>query len=198
VPSLASNHPYIISLLHGVGLPEDFFFNLSMESDWSLIIKLHALFEAVLASLILKRLGKPELEELIANLDFNNVKSGKVAFARSLCLIDKKEVAFLRGLSELRNRLVHNISNVSFEVETYVSTHTASEKKKFKTEFGQAICALPNGIQEYESMLISTPRDIVIMAGYLCLMELQYQMTMSQRNLIVEVLLRRQSEKNGN
>ena len=77
----------IVSLLSAEGLPHDFVDKLIHESDWSMVIKLHAVFEAVLGSLIIRKLGDPSLEQVVAHLDFNNAKSGKVAFARALRLV---------------------------------------------------------------------------------------------------------------
>ena len=178
-------------LLASVGLPPDFMRALVQESDWSLIIKLHAVFEAVIASLIVKQLKTPDVEEVVSHLDFNNVKSGKVAFARALGLIDSKEVAFLRGLSELRNALVHDIKNVQFNLREHVRSLDDPQLKKFKSEFGASVCALENGERMYMELLKQKPAQIVLLAAYNCLVILQFNVSAKARNALVEILMQR-------
>lgn len=178
-------------LLASVGLPPDFLLALLQESNWSLIIKLHAVFEAVIASLILKQLKTPDVEEVISHLDFNNVKSGKVAFARALGLIDSKDVAFLRGLSELRNALVHDIKNVKFNLQEHVRSLDDPQLKKFKNAFGASVCALENGERTYTDLLDREPAQIVLLAAYSCLLMLQFNVSAKNRNALVEVLMQR-------
>ncbi len=178
-------------LLVSVGLPPDFVLALAQESDWSLIIKLHAVFEAVIASLIVKQLKTPDVEEVVSHLDFNNVKSGKVAFARALGLIDSREVAFLSGLSELRNALVHDIKNVQFNLREHVRSLDDPQLKRFKSEFGASVCALENGERMYTDLLERKPAQIVLLAAYSCLLMLQFNVSAKARNALVEILMQR-------
>ncbi len=180
----------VSELLASVGITEDFFWSLGDESDWSLVIKMHALFEAVVGRLVVGRLNKPGLEDVVSNLEFNNMKSGKVAFARALGLLESEDVAFLRGLSELRNRLVHDIRNVNFSIADDISNKNASELKKFRKEFGWTITQLKNGEEEYERLLKSTPKWIVFLAGYVCLLRLQFRVSDHDRNRIVDALVK--------
>lgn len=178
-------------LLASVGLPPNFVLALVQESNWSLIIKLHAVFEAVIASLIVKQLKTPDVEEVVSHLDFNNVKSGKVAFARALGLIDSREVAFLRGLSELRNTLVHDIKKVQFNLREHVRSLDNPQLKKFKSEFGASVCALDNGKRMYTDLLERNPAQIVLLAAYSCLLMLQLNVSAKNRNALVEILMQR-------
>lgn len=178
-------------LLVNVGLPPNFVLALVQESDWSLIIKLHAVFEAVIASLIVKQLKTPDVEEVVSHLDFNNVKSGKVAFARALGLIDSREVAFLRGLSELRNTLVHDIKKVNFNLQEHVHSLDNPQLKKFKSEFGTSVCALENGKRTYTNLLERNPAQIVLLSAYSCLLTLQLNVSVKNRNALVEILMQR-------
>ena len=178
-------------LLASAGLPEDFLDKLRLESDWSFVIKLHSLFEAVLASLIVKRLNAPAVQEAIVNLEFNNVKSGKVAFARALALIDARDGAFLRGLSELRNKLVHDIRNVQFDLRSYVSGMDHKQRKKFKAEFGKAICSLKTGEPTYNRLFKEQPSLIIYLASYSCLLSLEFNVTNQRRNMLIEALMKR-------
>jgi hypothetical protein len=183
--------PTVAQLLGSVGLPTDFLDQLMQESDWSLIIKLHAVFEAVLGSLIVRSLGSKEIEGQVAYLDFNNTKSGKVAFARALGLLERLDVAFLRGLSELRNGLVHDVRNVAFSLKGYVSGMSETDRKKFRSEFGHTMFTLEGGKGLYEEALVKNPKMIVYVAAYSCLLQIQFQISGRQRALLVESLVHR-------
>lgn len=178
-------------LLASVGLAPDFLLKLVAEDDWSLIIKLHAVFEAVLGSLIVKELGKPSVSDVVAQLDFNNIKTGKVAFARALGLLDKREMAFLRGLSELRNALVHNVQNVGFDIRTHVLALDLPKRKKFKAEFGGYVKASPDGDREYEELLARNPGQLLMYSAYGCLLTLHFKLSEKRRNLLIEALTHR-------
>ena len=177
-------------LLGSVGLSENFLDQLMNESDWSLVIKLHAVFEAVLGSLIVRSIGANAVEEQVAHLDFNNTKCGKVAFARSLGLLETPSVKFLRGLSEYRNRLVHDIRNVSFNLKASVAEMSALNLKKFRSEFGWAILQLDHGEKLYAEALAKQPTTILYVAAYSCLLEMQFQISGRKRQVLVEALMR--------
>lgn len=177
-------------LLASTGLPENFLNSLLVESDWSFVIKLHALFEAVLASLIVKKLGAPALQDVITNLEFNNAKAGKVSFAQALDLLDSREAAFLRGLSELRNRLVHDVRNVQFDLRAYVTNMDANQRKSFKSQFGRAILGLPDGEAEYTRLLREHPSRIIYFAAYSCLLVLEFKVSNQRRNMLIEAVMK--------
>ena len=176
-------------LLKSIGLASDFFEQLRNESDWAMVIKLHAIFEAVLADLIAKRLDKPELRTAVSHLDFNHTKAGKVVFAHQLGLLHKQHTTFLRGLSELRNQLVHNIKNVSFSFVTYVSGLSKSELKEFRTKFGAPLLRIENGEMYYKEYLELNPKFIVHLAARDCLLALQFSVAPSTRNRLAELLM---------
>lgn len=182
------------ALLASVGLPPNFMLEIFNESDWSMIIKLHAIFEAVVGSLIVKQLRTPEIEAVVTHMEFNNPRSGKVAFARSLALLGKKEVAFLRGFSELRNSLVHDIGNVQFNVSDYVCGLDSAGLKKFKSEIGAPLCTVNGGDHVYAHLLKESPKQIVFLASYCCLLTLQFNVDAKNRNAIVEALLSREKK----
>jgi len=188
------SEPTVPQLLQSVGLPGDFLDQLLKESDWSLVIKLHAVFEAVLVNLIVHRLATPQASEVVSHLEFNNTKAGKVAFARALGLLESRDVAFLRGLSELRNRLVHSIQNVSFTFAGHVANLSAAERKKFRAEFGFALLQLEGGAAEYDRLLSDHPRAIVHLAAYDCLLSMQFRVLAQRRTALVEALLQRSAK----
>lgn len=100
-------------------LPKDFYKKLYKEDDWSFIIKLHSLVEAVVSSLIIESLGHTELSAIISRLEISNPTIGKIAFVKALNLADEHVRAFIKTLSQVRNDFVHGISNVSIKLIDY-------------------------------------------------------------------------------
>jgi len=109
------------------GLPPDFFEKLEEDDDWSFIIKIHAIFEALLSDLIRWELSRDELADFISRLDISGKPIGKLELAKILNLIEKDESAYIRALSKLRNELVHNIRNVDLTLPNYVSSLTKEQ-----------------------------------------------------------------------
>jgi hypothetical protein len=118
-----------------IGLKKGFCCKLLEEDDWSFVIKLHAVFEAALSRLICKQIGKDGLLDIISRLDTSNTSCGKLAFAKALGYIEDEERKFIRNLSELRNSLVHNISNSSFQFSEYLSQLDDKRAKSFLAGF---------------------------------------------------------------
>ena len=176
-------------LLGELGLPPRFFDDLNREDDWSLIIKLHALFEAVLAGLIARRLKEPALESVLAKLEFNDARAGKVAFAKALDLLNPKDETFLRGLSELRNKLIHDVRNVGFNLREYVAGLDKNQKAKFKREFGEWTSSLQDGASTYQRLLDHLPGMLISLAGYSCLLALKFNLRGGERDMLVKALL---------
>jgi len=109
------------------GLPTGFCFALLRESDWSFVIKLHALLESAISQLLVHSLSRKELADIFAGLEMSNTRTGKLAFVKALDLLPKRHLDFMRALSELRNQLVHRIKNVSFDI----AAHFLEERKRF-------------------------------------------------------------------
>jgi hypothetical protein len=118
-----------------LGLPLGFCDGLLHEDDWSFVIKLHALLEAALTALLAEHVGDGMLEGVFSRLAMNDKETGKVAFAEALDLLNADERRFLRGLSEMRNDLVHQIRNVSFTIRSHVDTLNPQQRKAFVKRF---------------------------------------------------------------
>lgn len=114
-----------------LGLPPRFYLDLTDEDDWSFVIKLNALFEAACTHLLTIRLNAPELEEAFAHLDFANAKFGKIALLRKLGCLNSDETKYLQVLLELRNKLAHNISYVSFSFDVHLSAMNKDQQQSF-------------------------------------------------------------------
>lgn len=126
----------IASFEQRLALPKGFYGRLLKEDDWSFVIKLNALFEAVCAHALVTRLAAPELIDQFARLELADRDRGKVKFLLSLSCINDEQAAFLRRLAELRNALAHNVSQVSFTFDSYVSGMDSNQRKQHAKVFG--------------------------------------------------------------
>jgi hypothetical protein len=176
------------SLIASAGVPPDFLKNLLKESDWSFVIKLHALFEALVAGVVVKKLGKEALADVVAHLEFSDSKAGKVAFARALKLIGKNDATFLRALSELRNRLVHDVRNVNFNLAEYIASLDKQQKESFRRSFGQALQGRQTGDSEYARLTTESPSLILYFAAYSCILSIEFNLSDARIKALVEIL----------
>lgn len=126
----------VLSLEKALGLPNGFFHKLIEEDDWSFVIKLHALIEAAVTHALVHKTGVEGLLNVFSMVELSKPKTGKLAFAKALGILDRDERRFIRNLSELRNDLVHKITNVAFKFEEYVVGLDAKQRKAFCDAFG--------------------------------------------------------------
>jgi hypothetical protein len=115
-----------------LGLPERFLGDLLVSNDdWSFVIKIHALLEASVTHHLVAQTDL-RLRSVFERLEMSDPRAGKVAFARSLGLLSQEEQTFVRQLSELRNRLVHDPRNVSFDLKAHVAAMDPNQLRAFK------------------------------------------------------------------
>lgn len=130
----------VVSSVQKLGLPEGFYHKLLHEDDWSFVIKLSALFEAVATHALTARLGYPKLLDSFSYLDYANTKYGKIKLLKELAIIIPEQAKFLTKLSELRNAFAHNISNVSMTFDQYIDSMVDSKQREaFVTWAGYGI-----------------------------------------------------------
>ena len=125
----------IIDLESKIGTKSGFFLSLLSEDDWSFVIKLHALFEAVCTHLLLFHFKEPDLSELFGRLELSNKTTGKIAFLAKLKMLGKNDRRLVASLSELRNSLVHDVRNSKFMLTELVGSLTDKELKRFAISF---------------------------------------------------------------
>ncbi len=114
-----------------VGIPKGFFKDLLDEDDWSFIIKIHALVEALISFQIVKSLHKEELSSVISFLELSNNRTGKLAFVKNLDILPKKFRRFIKNLSEIRNAFTHNVSNIGVTIDEYFKTLSKQKRKEY-------------------------------------------------------------------
>ncbi|QQS45229.1 MAG: hypothetical protein IPM66_14865 [Acidobacteriota bacterium] len=131
IPQLA----VINELEKDLGVPPKFFQELLKEDDWSFIIKLHSLMEAAITQLLISVFDKPSLRDTISRLELSNFHTGKLAFVKNMELMPKDMQTFIQKLSELRNKMVHNVNNVGVNLEDYFSTMSEADRKGWYKAF---------------------------------------------------------------
>jgi hypothetical protein len=161
----------IADIENQLGLPTGFLLSLyTHEDDWSFVIKSHAFLEAALTHLLAEHLGKEDLLPVFAYLETSNVRTGKLAFVKAFDLLDKGARRFIHTLSELRNDLVHEVSNVNFNFATYVSSLSDKERKEFIGAFEYALVEVVQASQrQMDDRLRGTLDRIVLTAPRLAL-----------------------------
>lgn len=105
------------------------------DNDWSFVIKAHALAEAAVSHLLTEAVKRPELGDLFSRLDMSNKATGKAAFVKALGLLGEEQRRFVSALSELRNRLVHDVRSVNFDLLEHVDSLGPKEHEIFLKNF---------------------------------------------------------------
>jgi hypothetical protein len=119
-----------------LGMPTDWFRSLlKEESDWSFVIKLHALLEAALVHVINAKLSRPELRELVERLSMGG-RVSKTAFGKALKVLEPKHERFIEALSSIRNDCIHDVRNVAFKFAGYVEGLEPKKQQRLLSTFG--------------------------------------------------------------
>lgn len=121
----------IIRLQKQIGLNSDFFKNLLDEDDWSFVIKLHALIEALITSLLVFHFNEKKLSGIFSRIELSNKTTGKLAFMKELDLLSDEDIKFIFSLSELRNKFVHNIENCSVTLRDWIGQLDKNQIRNF-------------------------------------------------------------------
>ena len=147
-----------------LGLEGGFFHSLNSEdeSDWSFVIKLHALTEAAVSHMLTTTLKEEALADVFARLDMSNKTTGKAAFVKALGLLSEAERRFVSSLSELRNSLVHDVRNVHFELHEHVAKLSTKEQETFVKNFNLVSTHLTSDVR---ALLLHDPRQALWYSG---------------------------------
>ncbi len=156
-----------------LGLPSGFLDGLLHESDWSFIVKSHAFLEAALTHLLVTELGRPALQDTFARLELSNKTTGKMAFLKSLSLLDDDSRRFVTALSELRNQVVHDVRNVGFTFASHLASLSDSERKAFAKKFLPPVPRRSPSASAFESLILTKPLHCIF-AGVLLLANIVY------------------------
>ena len=118
-----------------IGLSNGFLEALRDEADWSFVIKAHALIEAAVTHALVEKTGFDKAQEFFSYLELSSDKTGKLALAASIDLLNKDERRFVRALSELRNKFVHDVKNVQMTLMNYVASVSKDKRRELAISF---------------------------------------------------------------
>ncbi len=164
-------HDFTLSIardhLSELGLPPDFEMKLLKDDDWSLVIKLHAPLEAALTNALVAHVGEESTRELFARMNVGG-GSGKLAFAKALKFADATEIRFVQALSELRNRLVHNVRNVNFRLKEHIKNLPVRDRRTFVRDLfysyvldERSTVSVDNAVQQ----VLARPKQALLQTG---------------------------------
>ena len=138
-PTTADLAGALVALSKDLDLPDGFLMNLLLEqSDWAFIVKAEAILETAVTSLLVAHLGKPELQEFIAE-DMQMSQRIKMLGALNLCSPAQREM--MRRLCNLRNKLAHTATGTLFSLPEYLKDKAA--RASFWKAFGISWAATP-------------------------------------------------------
>lgn len=124
-----------------LGMPDGWLLSLlKEESDWSFVIRLHALFEAALVHVINAKLNKPELREFVERLNMRGPIS-KPALGKGLKVLDPKHARVIKMLSEIRSHCVNNVRNVAFGFDGYIDGLEPRKQQQLLRAFEDFVAA---------------------------------------------------------
>lgn len=118
------------------GISKKLLDSLDTDDDWTFVIKVHGILETALNHLILNRLQimhpVPKLVDIISRLETNDRRTGKIAFIKAYDLLPDEACLFVRMLSEVRNRAVHDIKNFDLDLVKYLKGLNKEQKQNWR------------------------------------------------------------------
>ena len=115
----AQNHmkePYAAAekLTMELGLPPGFIIELFRENDWSFVIKVHALIEGAIKHALSSYFQDYGIDKFIDSLSHRR----RIDLAKESRAVQREFIPGLKYISRLRNKIVHDIRNVSYSLES--------------------------------------------------------------------------------
>lgn len=125
----------ILAFEEKFNLPVGFFDSLLEEDDWSFIIKLHSVVEAICTDALAYHFGESDLRETLSQLELSNQKVGKIVFLSKVGLITSDHKRIIVELSKLRNNYVHRISDITVSLSDKYAELDKNQKSNFLAAF---------------------------------------------------------------
>lgn len=94
-------------------------------NDWAYIIGAHALCEAALNQIIMKKISLRE--DIVYFIVSRMPTQEKLSLTKKYALTSREERSFVTALSELRNDIVHDVRKVAFSLEDYFKILSSSK-----------------------------------------------------------------------
>ncbi len=162
-----------------LALPDRFTWQLYQQSsDWTFVVMLHALIETTISHLLTLHFKEPVVNTiLLLPLD------GRTSKLQIICDLGEyppEYMNYLKELSKIRNKLVHNIKNLGFSLRNYISKLSQQEKKQFVKKVGFGTEDMPVGPDgnKYtrDEFVVAFPREALFFGGIVWLHTLHLNM----------------------
>jgi len=114
-------------------------------------------------------LGRQELFEIISQLEMSNNTTGKIALVKALGLLDTEYRSFIHKLSEIRNKFVHDISNVRISLQEYVNRPNQLETLTKAFSLGIKKIEFDERKLENKEYMREDPKNFIWVTGATCL-----------------------------
>jgi len=129
------------------------------KNEWAFLIKAHALVETAVSHLIAQASPDPRLAPVFEELSKASLDR-KLSWAAKMHLLDDNHLPAARLLSRIRNMVVHDIRQVDFTFDTFLSAHSLR---------GEFLDAFTKWYSDSTTMRTSSPTTLVGMAVTLLL-----------------------------
>lgn len=153
--------PLLVKMLvNEAGLPAKFVASLNDGTDWFFVVRIHSMLETALNQLILTAIGDKRLASIVSHLDTGDRKRGKLAFIKALELLPTQAMKFVTMIGELRNDLVHDISQFEFSFEEWIKKRSREALNNFIESLKFSVDR-PRDIPFDRNVLKSFPSDLI-------------------------------------
>lgn len=157
---------------NSLGLKRPFLFGLSREDDWTLVIKLHALIEAAIEEVVVRRCfasaadneGRDDaaIARLVGRMPFDG-RVSKLSLVKAFRLLDEDHFEFVVTLAEVRNRYAHRPSNFAKSIRSLLGSNAEGKAKLQKLMLGGNMTATSEA--EFDGGLKATM--VIVTSGVL-------------------------------
>jgi hypothetical protein len=126
--------------------------------DWSFVVRAHAIIEGAVSQMLAAALD-PRLTPVFEKLELGRAGTGKLEFAKALGLLNSDQARFIRTLSELRNRCVHDLKHLDF---TFRKHAAALDKQQLRNFIDSLASPMPPEHRDaFRTIACEAPRAVV-------------------------------------
>ena len=128
------------SLGKALGLRSDLFARMSIEDDWSFVIKAQAILEAALTHFNTGRVNNAAVSKVLESLTVRGQRASKLALF--VALGGSTQVRdFVDSLNRVRNNFAHDVQYVDHTLTDWIREH--SEEKEFNSTVEKLLFRIP-------------------------------------------------------
>jgi hypothetical protein len=153
------------------GLPKDFFDELLENDDWTFVIRIHALLEPAVTWALDDHFRAHQISDFIGDLSLSG-RTSKLTLIESFDILGSDATTFIKAVSTIRNRVVHNIRHIRFDLPRYIADLAPDKKRDFLVKIGTIHEDSSMSPKERESLrqdLAASPKQFILKGTLLIL-----------------------------